>query len=87
MGSHSSAGFSTTYSCRRLTFLENLMPLALNVPEILAFKHSVAENAAKNSPKKTKSKKIKHPSMFYFFTILPKFHLDGRGPQWLPGAI
>jgi len=41
----------------QLTFMENLTPLALSVPEILALKHGVAENAAKNRPKKTKSEK------------------------------
>jgi len=34
------------------------MPLALSVPEILALKHGVQENAAKNGRKKTKSEKI-----------------------------
>jgi len=65
----------------QLTFMENLTPLALSVPEILALKHGVAENAAINVPKKNWSKKFKHPSMFYFFIKLPKFHLDGNDRQ------
>jgi len=37
-------------------------------------------------PEKLSPKNFKHPSMFYFFTKLPKFHLNGRGRQWLPRA-
>jgi len=33
---------------------------------------------AKTAQKELSTKKFKHPSMFYFFTKLPKFHLDGR---------
>jgi len=71
----------------QLTFVENLMPLALSVPEILALKHGIAENAEKNGPKKPSPKKFEHPSVFYFFTKLPKFHLNGRGQQWLRRAV
>jgi len=33
----------------QLTFVENLMPVDLSVPEILADKHGIVENASKNS--------------------------------------
>jgi len=66
--------------------VENLTPLAQSIPKILALQHGVAAKAGKNGPKKLSTKKFKHPSMFYFFTKLPKFHLDGRG-RWLRRAI
>jgi len=50
--------YSSQLSVVQLTFLENLTPLALRVPEMLALQHGVAEHAAKNGPKKTKSEKI-----------------------------
>jgi len=50
--------YSLKLSVIQLTVIENLTLLALSVPEILALKHGVQENAAKNGRKKTKSEKI-----------------------------
>ena len=38
--------------------MENLTPLALRFPEILALQHGVTEDAVKNGLKKTQSEKI-----------------------------
>jgi len=67
--------------------VESLTPPAQSIPEILALQHGVAANAVKNGQKKLSTKKFEHPSMFYFFTKLPKFHRDGRGWQWLQRAV
>ena len=42
--------YSSQLPVIQLTFVENLTPLALRIPEILALQHGVAEHAAKNSP-------------------------------------
>ena len=42
----------------QLTFVENLTPLALSVPEILALQHGAAEDAVKNGPKKSEKIQI-----------------------------
>jgi len=48
--------YSLKLSVIQLTVIENLTLVALSVPEILALKHDVAEDAAKHGPKKLSPK-------------------------------